>query len=187
MSFFNTLFKTIKTASDITNVGMDNLNKGLDSLNKSIDEAVNFQKIMSDARTAYHITIELISIADESADRKIVMSKYPSAIFEELDELMGTASEKYPLDSATKALWPTMRRPTTPEKLLQLKADNEYKEYLVTLEQIYKPIWKKCENSPEYEKYMKEVLVDMACPNSILVKLCPNAKKRIFTFTFTMP
>lgn len=187
MSFFNTLFKTIKTAADITNAGMNHLNNGLDSINTTLGEAAQLQKIMSEASLAHNVTIDLVSIADQSAENEIKFNKISPESKKKLDELMRIGAGQDSIGLSNKQVWPVMRRPKTSDELLQIKADDRYKEYLLGLEQTYKRIYKKCENSPEYEKFLNKKLVGMGCPNIILLRLCPNAKKRISTFTFTMP
>lgn len=182
MSFFNKLFKTIKTAANVTSVGLEQLSKGLDSINKSVEEAVNLQKIMSDANAAYRITIELINAADVLSDCEIKLSKHPSELIEELCELMPESSRKdFELESQKS--WLVMRRPTTSDPLLQAKADNRYQEYLVALDQLYARIRKKCAGSAEYEKCLKKRLISMGCPYCFLTKLCPSAKFEYFSLS----
>lgn len=62
-----------------------------------------------------------------------------------------------------------MRRPKAPDALLQAKADEQYRGYLLTLEQSYARIRKKCDRSTEYEKFLKKRLISMGCPSCVLL------------------
>lgn len=180
MSFFNTFFKTIKATANVTNKSLDYLNKGLDSINQNLDEAVKLQKLMSDAKVAYKVIIELINAADEFSDHDLKLSKYSPEIIEELNTLMSESSREN-FDLEIKTSWPVMRRPITSDALLQAKADNQYQEYLVALDQSYARIRKKCAGSAEYEKCLKKRLISMGCPYCFLTKLCPSAKFEYFS------
>lgn len=174
MSFFKTLFKTIKTTANVTGAGLEQLNKGLDGINKGIGEAVEFQEVMKDAYTAYRITDKLVNAADELSASDLKFSKYPPETIERLNELMpGRSSRSFA--SERKINWPAMRRPKAPDALLQAKADDRYQEYLVTLEQTYARIRKKCERSAEYEKFLKQRLIRMGCPFCVFSQLWPDS------------
>lgn len=186
MSFFNSLFKAIKGTVNVNSTSLDHLNKGLDSINKNIDEAVKLKKLMSDAKVAYKVIIKLIDAADELSDSDLKLSKYPPEIIEGVNKKLNKLNKKLNKNMsessienfglAIKTSWPVMRRPLTPDVLQQAKADNQYQEYLVELDQSYARIRKKCAGSAEYEKCLKKRLISMGCPYFILTKLCPSAK-----------
>ena len=175
MSFFSTLFKTIKTTANVTSAGLEQLNKGLDSVNKGVKEAVEFQEVMKDANAAYRITFELINAADALSDSDLKFSKYPPETMERINKLMPGESRKT-FTSERKSNWPAMHRPKAPDALLQAKADEKYREYLLTLEQSYARIRKKCDGSAEYEKFLKKRLISMGWPSCVFTQLWPGAE-----------
>lgn len=103
-----------------------------------------------------------------ASDSDLKFSKYPPETMERLNKLMpGRSREAF--TSKRKSNWPAMRRPKAPDALRQAKADEQYRGYLLTLEQSYARIRKKCDRSTEYEKFLKKRLISMGCPSCVLL------------------
>ena len=174
MSFFNSIFKVLKTTTDVCVAGMESLSKDLKTVSKELEDATEFQKSTSEARLGYDIINIILDNIDKAADLHIKMVKENPDYTNEVDRIL----QSFPKNNEKKTVWPAMPRTIVKDQLLQERVDNQHKEYLLLLEDKYKFICRKCIKFPEYENIIKKKLIEIECPPAILVRICPSEQNK---------